>query len=84
MTTVSQDTVSQNAVSQDAAPPLETKEQLGDFSLSEARHIVGDFFTPKGQAIPIPVMTTSCMTSTLGIFGRRAAGEWASHIVYQT
>ncbi len=35
-----------NTVSQDAAPPLATEEQFGEFSLSEARTIVGDFFTP--------------------------------------
>ncbi len=39
-------TVSQNAVSQVANPQLETDDQLGEFSLSEARRIVGDFFTP--------------------------------------
>lgn len=33
-------------VSQDAVPPLKTADQYGKFSLSEARRIVGDFFTP--------------------------------------
>jgi fatty acid desaturase len=35
-----------NTVSQEAAPPIASEEQYGEFSLSEARTIVGDFFTP--------------------------------------
>ena len=38
-------TVLQDAVSQVANPQLETDDQPEEFSLSEARHIVGDFFT---------------------------------------
>lgn len=41
-----QNPVSQEVVLESAAPYQEMKEQLGEFSLSEARHIVGDFFTP--------------------------------------
>jgi fatty acid desaturase len=39
-------TVLQDAVSQVANPQLETDDQPEEFSLSEARRIVGDFFTP--------------------------------------
>jgi len=35
-----------NTLSQDVAPPQVTEQQYGEFSLSEARNIVGDFFKP--------------------------------------